>query len=416
MHTRFSRTSLLVLTWITLAVVAWPVRGCSAEGTLTGCKIEAYLVDKYGPQFPNEASRAHVSARYTNPKASAECGMTTGPTWAWTIRSVERLNPMTMAWEPHTYRPNLGYPHRQRALVSAYFPVGGAWRVTLDVKAVWTSEACSSCEDTSFLVIDFPDVSNCSFVGEVAFTDEFQGRRRTAAGLMEEGTLSVRFAEGTVLADVAPLTWTIRSGFDSKDSFVDTGNGTATFQASYNIGQIVFELKSGKTGCVATVTLDVVAPSGVVHTFDSFRPGNGVNAGKINFQIRNTVHILPNDVSFSKIQCGEGEDPEADMNGELKRVAIRNLGEKAPHNQNGPFGITVPTSLSEGSCWNTLDQIGPGTIDENGEAGHFIWEIPQQWFGALQSRNDFSVLTQRHDFDGKRTIRIQKGGVDKSGP
>ena len=423
MHTRISCSSLLVLTWITLAVVAWPARGFSAEDTLTRCKIEAYLVDQYGPTFPNEASRAHVSARYTNPTASAECGMTTGPSWAWTIRSVERQNPMTGAWEPHTYRPNLGFPRRQRALVSAYFPVGGVWRVTLDVKAVWTSEACGSCEATSFLVIDFPDVSDCSFVGVVAFDHEFDGRSRTSAGVAEKGTLGVRLASGTVFADVAHLTWSQRSGADfacltDHPNGVNPLDGTQPFQALLKPGQAVFEVKSEMTGCVATVTLDVVAPTGVQHSFVRVTEGSGVNNGWIDFQIENKVHILPKDVSFGGIECAEGEDPEAALSGEFERVAGETTDPKRRHAENGPFDITIPTSIDEGSCWVGEDLISPLRIKENGIGGpgHFIWDIPQQWIGESNARIDFTVLTQQHDFDGKRTIRSQKGGVDKSGP
>ena len=415
MHNRIPCLNLLVVTWITLTVVAWPATGDSAEGTLTGCRIEAYLVDQYGPTFPNEASRAHVSARYTNPTASAECGMTTGPSWAWTIRSVERQNPMTMAWEPHTYRPNLGFPHRQRALVSAYFPVGGVWRVTLDVKAVWTSEACGSCEATSSLVIDFPDVSNCSFVGEVAFTDDFDGRSRTSVGLREEGTLSVRFAPGTVLADVAPLKWSQRSGGDFA-KLEDSGDGNATFKATFETGQAVFELKSQVTGCVSTVTLDVLAPSGTKHKFSRFHPDNGVFNGLVDFHIFNNVYISPTNVSFRFIKFGEGEDKEADLSGEFKRAAVAANQPLAPHEEDGPYAVTTPVNAQEGSCWEFEDEIGPMTLNENGEAGHFVWKIPQQWYDAALDTHDYNVLTQRHDFDGRRTIRIQKGGVDKRGP
>ncbi len=413
MHTGNSYSNLMVLTvmaFVSFTVLVRPARGLAAEGTLTGGTIKAHVEDRAAPSFPNETARVRVRADYTTPTASAECGMITGPTWAWSIRSVERQNPTTMAWEASTYRPNLGYKHRQRATVWARFPSGGVWRVTLDVKAVWASEACGSCEATDSLVVDFPDVSDGSFVGVVAFTDEFDGRSRTSAGLKETGTLSVRFAPGTVLADVAPLTWKLRSGSDFIDDWEDTGDGTASFEASYNTGQAVFELKSGKTGGVATVTLDVVAPSGVQHTFVQFDPANGVNAGKINFHIYDKVHLLPKNVSFANITCGEGEDPEADTKGELQRAAVARLGIKCPHPLGGPYKITIPTSSTEGSCWESLDRVGPGTIEENGEAGYFIWEIPQQWIGAFMTRNDFTVLTQRHDFDGKRTIRLQKGG------
>ena len=73
--------------------------------------------------------------------------MTTGPTWAWTIRSVERKKPMTGDWEMQNNRTQndipfvrLAYTRRPRTAVIAYFPSGGMWRVTLDVQAVWISQ------------------------------------------------------------------------------------------------------------------------------------------------------------------------------------------------------------------------------------------------------------------------------------
>ena len=206
------------------------------------------------------------------------------------------------------------------------------------------------------------------------------------------------------------------------------GSGTATFQATFKTGQAVFELKSQVTGYVSTLTLDVLAPTGTKHKFSRVDPVSGFFTGidpvsgvatkYVTFHILNRVYISPTNVSFRQIVFWEGEDPKADLSGEFERAAIAYNDPLAPHPSGDPCWVTAPVNAQSGSCWIEEDTLGPFTIKQNGKPGHWIWEIPQQWednsMGSVV--HEYEVLTQRHDFDGKRTIRTRKGGVDKSGP
>ena len=215
MHPQDSRSSVAILStmiFASLAVIASTSRCLIAADSLTGCKIEAELVERGSATIAGQITSALFTARYTDPTASAECNLNPGRIWTWTIQSVERWNPMTMtmAWEANAYRPELIHNNtgRPQGALKPIFPVGGPWRVTLDVKAVWTSEACGSCTAINSLVIDFPDVSDCSFYGLLIPDVDFDGRSRSAVGLRETGKLTAVLATGTVLADVAPLKWT----------------------------------------------------------------------------------------------------------------------------------------------------------------------------------------------------------------
>lgn len=66
MSIRIPRSILMVWTVMALAswaVLAWPVRGLAADGTLTSGKIEAQLDGRPSPSLPNEGCRAYVSAQ-----------------------------------------------------------------------------------------------------------------------------------------------------------------------------------------------------------------------------------------------------------------------------------------------------------------------------------------------------------------
>ncbi len=399
---------------------------------LTGCSIGAIQTRKPKPSFVNEDTRAGFSSTYVKPTSTAECEVN-GPTWSWTFDTgtaadpknpVERWNPDPMpgSWEADPYRPDIIHVFQSspEGHVYARFPSKGPWRVNLKVTATWTSPSCTSCTATSNLTINFPDVTDCSFKGVVVPEYQFSGRSVTKIGLREPCQLEVRFAAGTTLADVAPLTWECISGGNVIIHFRDNGDGTARFDARFETGQAVFKLTSTRAACSgATVTLDIVAPSNASHTYLNPVPGSGIANGKVSFHIFNRVHIHPKDVAFHNLNFGEGEDDKADLSGEF--VTIANMpgnDPNAPHAANGPFGVTEPPDGVEGTYWEK-DRCGPPVVTENGgpaAAGFHIWNIPQRWFDLAGGPHDFVVLQQRHDFDGKRTIRIQKGGVDRSGP
>lgn len=335
------------------------------------------------------------------------------------MNPVERKNPITGMWEADPYRPTIYHisPSGPEAILTARFPRAGEWRINLVVTATWNSRECTSCTDDDKLVVNFPDVTDCSFTGVVIPTDGFFNRSYSHIGVGEEGELKVQLANGTTLDDVKNLSWSIRSG----GAFLTLtdgrmGDGSATFKAKYTPGQAVLELKSDKTGCNATVTLDVVAPSNVYHTYESEWNQSGIANGFVNYGILNTVHFEPKDVSFFYIAAGEGVDNDAERSGDFSTLhpAIW------PHPINR-HPLTSGNSV-HGTRWDDsdeiwyLDSVRVNTNDRG--AGFHKWEIPQDWIEPSSNiRHTFvPKLLQRADFDEKRTIRIQKGGEDRSGP
>lgn len=405
------------VTAIALAVVAFTVLAtCTArvfaqKPPLTGCSVRAFIERAPKPGFVNEDTRARISATYVKPTSTAECDID-NPVWSWAfdmMNPVERKNPVTGMWEADPYRPTIYHisPSGPEAILTARFPRAGQWRVNLVVTATWNSRECTSCTDDDKLVVNFPDVTDCSFTGVLVSEDNFFGRSTTRVGVKEPGKLEVRLAPGTVLADVAPLSWTPRSGANRFD-FFDNGDGTAKCDALLETGPGVFELRSGKTGCTATVTIDIVAPTGVEHTYKAAGTPSGISGGQVSFHIKNTVHLFPKDVSFHYITVGEGTCA-AEVTGEFK-VAT---GGTDPHQENS--GAVTNGHYALGSRWTEPDICGFSGLRVNKDAGHHIWIIPQQWHNLIGGQS-FCTLEQRMDFDGKQKIRIQKGGVDRSGP
>ncbi len=416
---QYRRATVLMACLATVVLIAMNSRFLLADKPpLTGCKVTPFIEQAPEPSFVGQDTSARFSAGYERPTSTAECEVT-GPDWTWSFRAttpVERKNPTTGEWEPDPYRPTIIHLDHSipNGRLQARFPRPGPWRVTLVVTAVWGSTSCEPCTVSKELVINFPDVTSCSFAGIVIPDDNFWGRSTTRLGLGEDGKLEPRFANGTTLDNVRDLKWTVSSGndfIDLQDSGAGDGKAKFTvFKASP--GQVVLKLESNKAACASvTVTLDIVKPSGVYHTYERDAAVSGTANDRVAYGVMNTVHLEPKDVSFSYIAAGEGAAP-----GNLTGAFLEANGfVQQAHQQSGLYATTIG-DFWLGSRWQNPDEASYKNIRIGGDPGKHVWEIPQQWFEAFDMPHAFCTLIQEGDFDGNRTIRVRKGGVDKSGP
>ena len=387
------------------------------DGVLTDCRVRGIIT---GGPSPNpaifselEVVVTQLSAEYDQPKAAAEC-IITGPTWSWSIQNVERQAPRTTTWNAHRYRPTLQHPNPNApdATLRATFPQPGSWRVKLKVTGTWSSTNCLGCApDPSATVVVETTVSPCSFTGVLEPEDDFMGRSYSRVGLAEVGSLSVRAAAGVDLATLTPLTWRVMSGSEFM-TLTDSGagDGTATFVARPTPGRAVLEVSSTRVLCRATLTVDIIEPNRVYHEYDADSPLSGIAGGLVSYGVLDFVYFEPKDVSFKGLGVGEGLAPVSECTGAFIAQGT------GPHPANGVYAMTVGNRL-KGSRWAVRDQVYSGQVAVDGDAGRFVWVIPQQYFRDGNRINiPNSDLNHVVAFDGMRTIRIQKGGVDRSGP
>lgn len=395
----------------------------AAEPALTGCSIEAFVQRAPEPSFVNEEAVARFSATYVNPTVTAECNIAE-LVWDWDfipMAPVEWFNPVTEEWQEDPYRPvinHVSHSNSPDGTLTARFPHSGRWRVTLEVRAKWLSRECTSCDAIGQLTIYFPDVTECSFTGIAIPNIQFDGRSTTRFDVYESGRLEPRFASGTTLVDVKDLSWHITSGTEYLD-LVNTpgGDGLATFTAKNRIGRVVLELRSNKmpTPCASTATLslEIVKPTNVYHTYVTDWAGSGNDGVRVSYGVEDLVHLEPKDVSFVKLFGGEAATDDADVQG----VFATDGPNPDPHPMTGPHQLTSG-DLADGCMWVETDKCYHENIKIGARKGWHIWNIPQQWIEPDDDRTRHRIrdLEQRGDFDGIRTIRIQKGGVDRSGP
>ncbi len=388
------------------------------------CKVTASVTGgpSPNPALLTETVITKVTASPQAPTAGKECKVK-GPTWAWAIdkdiidnrNKVEFKGPSETDFKKDDYLPTLTPTiDSPDATLTCKFPKAGSWKITLKVTGSWTSEECGSCNAESKLVVGVIDVSPCDFTGVLTPSNNFDGRSLTRLGLGETGTLSTRPATGVNLADLTPLIWAVASGSDFISiSNIDTSNGTADFQAKDKPGQAILTLKSN-TGCTATLTVDVIAPTGAYQV----QCGDKITfKSPVFFSVttKNNTYLLPKDVSFNQIRVREGTCPGVGTGSQEK--------DKTPHPSWPPVSVSdgniVTGCLVEGpnpadvGCGLPFDGVRATDYLTIGE-GTFIWDIPWEYSIGSVSNQPFTKLLYRVVFDGKRGVTISKGGVSAS--
>lgn len=416
----------LVAVWLLLgwglAASLFPAVASAADTCKVTLAVESGPTPN--PSFTGDTVTVTLKATKNDPTIHAECSIT-ATNYAWEITKVEKsTDGSTYADETTGFKDKdpgvkIAGSGATATLTAKNLPAGH-WKVSVKVTVTWTVEKkpgvgdvdCGNCGSgaTDTIVVGPITVSGCGAAGELAPEDNFAGRSLTRVGLGEPGVVKAKAKTGVNLADLKPLTWSIKSGGDFISlANIDTDAGTADFTAKKTAGNAVLEL-TDKNGCKTTLPVAVIAPAAVYHLYDSDHSDSGVMGTTVAYGTLNHVHFRPTDVSFHWISAGEGKDPAADSTGEFARA----FG-TFPHDENGPTAMTKG-DIAKGSRWVPKDQVFSGRINIGGDAGRFVWDIPQQYFDGGGSRVQIHDLEQRFDFDGDKKIRARKGGADKSGP
>lgn len=271
--------------------------------------------------------------------------------------------------------------------------------------AKWSSsgvkQVTASCGGTSKTA----SVTVVSVTGVLTPSDNFTGRSNTRFGVGEIINLSFQSTPPRTAAQLGGLIWSIASGGGTLTG--NTGNnGKGVYTAPATAGSVTLELTvvSGPNAnsVVARRTINIVAPSDALMVQ---RPGTNVKhtTGLWSVGFKGNVFLRPTDVSFSRMQWGEGT-VNAVASGYL---AIWN---GRPHLASQLFKVG-PGDSTLGCRVMTIDTVFSGELGPPFSIGDFLWAIPWEFSVGGSPRVSFTTANHHATADAVGTATISKKGA-----
>jgi len=253
---------------------------------------------------------------------------------------------------------------------------------------------------------DYATLKVVDFEIKIIFDDDFDGRSRNKAGITEKGKIVVTAKDGS---DIFPLEeLKVSIGDNSlKLALVNTRLGTADFKATFEQGFAVIEAKV-KGGVIETYEIEIIEPNGVMIEQE---PGTEIfhmqGFASCGFEAR--AYLLPNDVSFKKLNIKEGS-AKAAISGYF--FYQTDNGDVHPETNWLEFGSAVP---GKGTKDGAFDIIHAGSDNHTPYIdGKFTWEIPWLFKGEGGKEVKFATVSHVKEIDSTGRVTISKGGASVS--
>ena len=253
---------------------------------------------------------------------------------------------------------------------------------------------------------DYATLKVVDFEIRVKFDDDFDGRARNRAGIMEKGRVVVEAKAGSDIFPLEELKIS-RGGNSLELTNVNTTTGGANFRATFRDGAATIEAKV-KGGVIETYEINVVKPGGVVIEQE---PGTGIyhDQGYAICGFKARAYLLPIDVSFKGLKVKEGY-AKADISGyfsyQINKSDVHQAGDWFV------FDSAVPGKGTRDAAIDIIHAVSDNHTPYSD--GRFSWAIPWIYQGEGGAEVKFTIVNHVKEIDGAGKITISKGGASVS--